>query len=85
MTTDSDPGAVLAEHLCTALRQAGRLSPTGLVTNAVAIAQTVEDGPDGLRYDVHRVYPIGAIDPSTERGLLRDALHDADAERHPPQ
>lgn len=84
MTTDSNPAeSALTEHISTALRRAGQLPADALITNAVAVVQTIRDGDDGPEYDVHRVYPLGPIDPSTERGVLRDALRDSDAERHP--
>jgi hypothetical protein len=82
MSIDSNPAAVLTEHISEALRRAGQLPADALITNAVVCVQTVRDGERGPKYELHRVYPFGPMDPSTERGVLRDALHDSDAERH---
>lgn len=73
------------ERIRTTLRQQGKLGPRTVITRAVTIVQTVTEHSDGTQtWDIHRAYPLGAVDPSCERGMLRDALLDSDAERHPP-
>lgn len=84
MTIDhgSSKTHALTDFVNAALAHAGAMGPTTIVTRTILIVQTMDDGPDGEpHYDVHRVRPH-SIDPSAERGLLRDALKDADAERH---
>ena len=82
MTTDSDPAVDLTNIISRTLHQAAELPAGTLINNAVVCVQTVRDGRSGPEYDIHRLYPLGPIDPSSERGILRDALRDSDAERH---
>lgn len=72
------PQADLGNGVVAALRNAGKLPPAAIITHCVAIVQTyTEDAAGHGRYDIHRLYPHGPLDPSTERGILADAIHDS--------
>lgn len=67
------------------LSREGKLPPGTVVTRAIGIIQTLTENPDGSQHwAIHRLHPLGSTDPSSERGLLRDALLDADAQRRRP-
>ncbi|ACU39372.1 hypothetical protein [Actinosynnema mirum] len=84
MTNRSEPTPDSRACLQAALRAAGTWRDGMLVTRAVVIVQTVHaDGDGHHRYALHRLHPVGETDPSSERGLLSDALDDARHERHP--
>lgn len=72
------------DHIREALQHRGKLDPGTVITRAIQIVQTLTEHNDGTQtWTVHRLYPLGAMDPSTERGLLWDALNDSNADRHP--
>ena len=75
---------ILRDSLVEALRSVGRLPRTGVITHCVTVVQTYTEDADGTRrYDIHRIHPLGALDPSTERGILQDAIDDSrDHRRH---
>jgi hypothetical protein len=77
----SDPDATLSEGVTEALRRAGRLTPTTVITHCVTVVQTLTEDENGKRYDIHRIYPHGELDPSTERGILADAIEDSRTQR----
>lgn len=72
----------LGNGVVEALRQAGKLPPATVVTHCVTVVQTFTEDADGnKRYDIHRIYPYGELDPSTERGILADAIEDSRNQR----
>lgn len=82
--TDSkhDSGQLaLTELVQAALRRAARLTPSTILTHCVVVVQTFTEDETGKHYDIHRIYPFGALDPSTERGILADAIEDSREER----
>jgi hypothetical protein len=81
-TDRSDAHLALADLVNAALRRAGALGPTTVITHCVAVVQTVTEAENGPRFDIHRIYPLGPLDPSTERGILGDAIEDSRQKRH---
>lgn len=52
-----------------------------VLTRCVGVVQVLEEVHGEPVYSLFRVYPLGPVDPSSERGLLYDALKDSEAER----
>lgn len=72
----------MTNPLADATQAALNLPDGTLLNNVIVVAQTITDLPDGgVRYDLHRLYPINRPDPSTERGLLADAIYDSREQR----
>ena len=75
--SDSGGGAV-AVALERFLAQEGQLPPGRLLTHAVVVYRAYELRDDGRGVTWRgRAYPLGEMDPTMERGMLGDALHDA--------
>jgi hypothetical protein len=81
-TERSDAHIALTDLTQAALRRAGRLGPSTVITHCVTVVQTLTETENGPRFDIHRIYPIGPLDPSTERGVLADAIEDSRRQRH---
>jgi hypothetical protein len=81
-TERSDAHLALAELVNAALRRAGKLGPTTVITHCVTVVQTLTETDTGPRFDIHRIHPMGTLDPSTERGVLADAIEDSRRNRY---
>lgn len=79
--TDSNANLALTDTVTEALRRAGKLGPSTVITHCVVVAQTFTEDESGKRYEIHRMYPLGELDPSTERGILADAIEDSRTQR----
>lgn len=80
-TDRSDAHIALSDFITSALRQAAKLPPGAVITHCVTVVQTVEYEDGEPHWDIHRIHPFGALDPSAERGVLRDAIDDSLAQR----
>lgn len=80
-TDRSDAHIALADFIVAALKRAAKLPPGAVITHCVTVVQTVRYVDGEPFYDIHRVHPFGPLDPSTERGVLRDAIDDSRAQR----
>lgn len=82
MEGQSSSHADLNNGVVEALRSAGKLPPAAIITHCIAVVQTYTEDEHGTgRYDIHRLYPQGPLDPSTERGILADAIEDSRIQR----
>jgi hypothetical protein len=81
MDRESSSHLTLGDGVAEALRQAGKLDSTTVITHCVTVVQTFTEDENGKRYDIHRIYPYGELDPSTERGILADAIEDSRTQR----
>jgi hypothetical protein len=83
--TQIDPRTSLETQAMPAIRaeleKAGLLGRETVVTAVLVVVQTETMGRDGSSWRVHRLTATGPISPSLERGLLGDALRDAERRR----
>lgn len=56
------------------LKQQDEFTPRTIVTQCVVVVRTYTEDENGKHYLPYRLYPLGELDPSWERGILSDAL-----------
>lgn len=72
--SERDASELIMDGVRAALGQRPEFTPSTIITQCVVLVRTYTEDEHGKHYLPYRLYPLGELDPSWERGILGDAL-----------